>query len=50
VTSSYLKTDRHFAQGGPLVKNGRTAPNTDAGLGITPELDMLGEPLFEITG
>jgi len=49
VTSSYLKTNRHFAEGGPQVTDGRAAANTAAGLGVTPDMKMLGLPLFEIT-
>lgn len=50
VTSSYLKTDRHFADGGPRVVDGRTSANTLPGLGIAPDMAMLGQPLFEVTG
>lgn len=49
VTSSYLKTDRHFAEGGPKVVDGRTSANTAPGLGVRPVLEMLGAPLFDVT-
>jgi len=48
VTSSYLKAATHIAAGGPVVVDGRTAANSTPGLGIEPDLDALGEPIFEV--
>lgn len=33
----------------PVRKNGRIAPPEEAGLGVTPDLDILGTPLLELS-
>jgi L-alanine-DL-glutamate epimerase-like enolase superfamily enzyme len=38
----------HVAPDGPKRKNGRLAPPEGAGLGITPDLDVLGAPALEL--
>ena len=38
------------AEGAPQRKNGRLAASTDPGLGITPRMDVLGEPVFRVGG
>lgn len=38
----------HVAPDGPKRKNGRLAPPEGAGLGITPDLDVLGVPALEL--
>lgn len=48
VTSSYLKVKGHLAAGGPVVSDGRTAANTAPGLGVEPDLDVLGEPVLVV--
>ena len=48
VTSSYLKVAVSIAAGGPQVVNGRTAANQGPGLGVTPRMEVLGEPFFEL--
>ena len=37
------------AAGAPQRDNGRLAASTEPGLGIAPRLDVLGEPVLEIT-
>ena len=36
------------AEGAPQRKNGRLAASSDPGLGITPRMDILGEPVFTV--
>lgn len=48
VTSSYLKVEGHLAAGGPVVRDGRTAANTAPGLGVEPDLGVLGEPVLVV--
>lgn len=38
-----------FAEGAPQRKNGRMAASTDSGLGVRPNLGILGEPIVEVT-
>ena len=40
----------HFAGDAPEVRDGCLVPPDRPGLGVTPDLDVLGDPLFEITG
>ena len=49
VTSSYLKTTRSIAVGGPKVVNGETSANQLPGLGVEPIDDELGKPIFELS-
>jgi L-alanine-DL-glutamate epimerase-like enolase superfamily enzyme len=37
-----------FAAGAPQRREGRMAASREAGLGVTPRLDVLGDPVFEI--
>jgi L-alanine-DL-glutamate epimerase-like enolase superfamily enzyme len=37
------------AEGAPQRKNGRLSASGDPGLGITPRMDVLGEPVFTTT-
>ena len=37
------------AEGAPQRKNGRLAATSSPGLGITPRMDVLGEPVFTIS-
>jgi len=48
VTSSYLKVEGHLAHGGPVVTDGRTAANTAPGLGVEPDLEVLGDPVLAV--
>jgi L-alanine-DL-glutamate epimerase-like enolase superfamily enzyme len=55
--TDYLFTSTDFnsyvtvsnAAGAPQRENGRLAASTEPGLGIAPRLDVLGEPVLEIT-
>ncbi len=37
-----------FAEGAPRRRNGRLAASTAAGLGVTPRLDVLGQPVLTV--
>ncbi|MEE2945993.1 MAG: mandelate racemase/muconate lactonizing enzyme family protein [Pseudomonadota bacterium] len=45
--SSYVGP--RVAPDGPVRKDGRIAPPEGAGLGVTPDMDMLGAPILEIS-
>ena len=49
VTASYMKVTQKIASGGPVVVDGRTRANDGPGLGIEPDMDVLGEPIFAVT-
>ncbi len=44
--NSYITTS--IAEGAPQRKDGRLAASTAPGLGITPRMDVLGEPIWVI--
>lgn len=46
--NSYVSVSN--ASGGPIRDNGNMRASEEPGLGITPNWDILGEPLFEIRG
>ena len=49
VTSSYLKVTLSIAEGGPKVVRGRSAANAGPGLGVSPRMEVLGQPILEFT-
>ncbi|HSR41341.1 MAG TPA: cis-3-hydroxy-L-proline dehydratase [Longimicrobiales bacterium] len=38
------------AEGAPRRRNGRMASSTEPGLGVRPRMEVLGEPVLEVTG
>jgi hypothetical protein len=37
-----------LAEGAPQRQHGRLAASTEAGLGVVPRIEVLGEPVFRI--
>jgi len=38
-----------IAEGAPQRKNGRMGASTAPGLGVTPRMDVLGDPVLDIS-
>jgi L-alanine-DL-glutamate epimerase-like enolase superfamily enzyme len=49
VTSNYFKTELRTADGAPTLNNGRMATSTEPGLGVRIRMDVLGDPILEIS-